>query len=64
MKICSKCVMPETWDGIAFDEQGVCNICRESEKKVQIDWDERQKWLNEILRKYQNYAKCHFLGIL
>jgi len=49
--------MPETWDGIAFDEQGVCNICRESEKKVQIDWDERQKWLNEILRKYQNYAK-------
>jgi len=57
MRRCTKCVMTETWAGITFDEEGVCSICREAEKKVQINWDERQEWLNEILGKYRNYAK-------
>lgn len=54
---CTRCVMPETWAGIKFDEEGVCNICRESEKKVNIDWIKRQIWLFEILEKYRKYAK-------
>lgn len=57
MKRCTKCVMPETWPGISFDENGVCNICRENEKLVQIDWDERQRLLNEILDHYKERAK-------
>lgn len=28
MKTCSQCVLPDTFPGIAFDEQGVCNYCR------------------------------------
>jgi hypothetical protein len=28
MKICRTCVLPETFPGIRFDEQGVCNQCR------------------------------------
>ena len=32
MKRCTRCVMPETWDGITFDEEGVCSLCREYEK--------------------------------
>jgi hypothetical protein len=28
MTICSKCVLPETFPGISFDEHGVCNFCR------------------------------------
>lgn len=28
MKICSKCVLPETFPGIVFDDNGVCNYCR------------------------------------
>lgn len=27
MKRCSKCVLPETFPGISFDEKGVCNYC-------------------------------------
>lgn len=42
MKICTKCVLPETFPGINFDEHGVCNFCRdfkgeqalEAEKKM------------------------------
>lgn len=28
MKICIRCVLPETFPGIVFDEEGVCNYCR------------------------------------
>ncbi len=27
MKICTKCVLPETFPGIKFDEEGICNFC-------------------------------------
>lgn len=27
MKICAKCVLPETFPGIKFNEEGVCNYC-------------------------------------
>ncbi len=50
-------MMPETWAGISFDAEGVCSICRESEKEIKIDWQERQRILKEILRKYKEYSK-------
>ena len=28
MKRCTRCVLPETFPGIEFDEEGVCNYCR------------------------------------
>ena len=28
MSICSRCVLPDTFPGISFDDQGVCNYCR------------------------------------
>ncbi|MBI5586774.1 MAG: hypothetical protein HY889_00230 [Deltaproteobacteria bacterium] len=28
MKTCTRCILPETFPGIEFDEQGVCNHCR------------------------------------
>ena len=56
LKRCTRCVMPETWEGITFDEEGVCSICREYEKKKYIDWKERQKNFKEILQEYKKYA--------
>jgi len=57
MKRCTKCVMPETWPGISFDEGGICSICRENEKEIDFDWNKRQEILKEILKKYKNHAK-------
>lgn len=54
MKYCSKCVLPDTHETVRFDEQGVCNICRQAEQKHEvIDWEERRKWLDEIVSKYK-----------
>jgi N-acetyl sugar amidotransferase len=49
--------MPETWAGITFDNDGVCNICREYEKKQRIDWGNRQARLDEILAYYRKQAR-------
>lgn len=31
MKICNKCILPETFPGIKFDDQGICNHCQRAE---------------------------------
>jgi tRNA(Ile)-lysidine synthase TilS/MesJ len=37
MRLCVKCVLPETFPGINFDSEGVCNHCRSYEKsKLQV----------------------------
>lgn len=57
LKRCSRCVLPETWPGITFDSEGVCSVCRNYEKKGQIDWNERRRWLGDILGKYRDRSK-------
>lgn len=54
MKICSKCVVPETVDTISFDHQGVCSVCRQIEFKDTIDWFERRKQLDELIAQYKD----------
>ena len=53
LKKCVKCLLPETYETIEFDENGVCNICRSSDHKTKIDWDERKKLLDRIIEKHR-----------
>lgn len=32
LRLCKRCILPETFPGISFDEEGVCNHCRREEK--------------------------------
>lgn len=50
MKVCKRCVNPETRPNIYFDEEGVCPVCRfeEQKKGKRIDWDARAEELKEI----------------
>ena len=55
MKYCKKCVLPETHETIIFDEEGICNICRQSEiKHHTIDWEARKEILNQLLANYKD----------
>ena len=48
MKICKKCIQPDSRPGIYFDENGVCGACLwEDEKKI-IDWEKRYQELEDI----------------
>ena len=44
----------ESHESIQFDEEGVCNICRQAEVKHNINWDERKKMLEAIANRYRD----------
>jgi len=55
MKYCTKCVLPDTHETIAFDENGVCNICRQAEIKHEaVNWEERGEMLLTIIERYKD----------
>ena len=54
LRRCTRCVMPETHETISFDEEGVCNICRQQEyKKESIDWTAKKSELMAIADKFR-----------
>ena len=55
MKICSKCVIPETAETLTFNkEDGSCTVCNNSKIKNEIDWDERNRTLDRLIKDYKN----------
>lgn len=51
LRYCVRCCMPETNEGMGFDEMGICKACRSSEQKMRINWADRQKQLSALLDK-------------
>jgi len=54
MKYCTRCCMPESNEGIKFDEMGICQACQSAEQKIHIDWTEREKQLRDLLEYYKS----------
>lgn len=46
--------MPDTRPRIVFDEDGVCNACRNAEEKKRIDWDARRRECLELVEPYRS----------
>jgi len=60
MKVCSRCIQPDTRPGIYFDDQGVCGACLWEEEKKEINWEAREKELEEIAEWAKNTAKSNY----
>ena len=45
LKYCRRCCIPETQEGVEFDELGICRPCSSSEDKMRIDWNQKEKEL-------------------
>lgn len=57
---CTKCTLPITWETLYFDDDGVCNICRNWEiKDTQVDWDQREQDFQKILMDIKD-RKCDY----
>ena len=54
IKYCKRCVMPNTKPNLSFDEEGICNACRNYEKRDAVDWNKRKEELMSILDKYRS----------
>jgi N-acetyl sugar amidotransferase len=57
---CARCCMPETMEGITFDQIGICVPCRSSEEKMHINWEERRAELIALLDQHrsEDYYDC------
>ena len=56
LKYCTRCCIPETQQGIKFDEMGICQACQSSEQKIHINWVEREKEFRKILETAKRKA--------
>ena len=56
MKYCNRCIMPETTEGIDFDENGICRACASSEQKMHINWEERRKCYGDCCQRQTGCA--------
>ena len=50
LKKCSKCILPETYPFIKFNEKNICNYCENYEKQIFLGEDE----LNNYLEKFRS----------
>ncbi len=54
MRKCTMCLLPETQETLSFDEEGVCNVCRQHEfKNERINWEERKKVFEAMIEEYR-----------
>lgn len=60
MKICKRCIQPDTRPGIYFNNDGVCGACLWEEEKKSIDWQARKKELQEIADWAKNTTKSNY----
>lgn len=56
IQYCIRCCVPETQEGVQFDEMGICTACGSSEDKMHIDWVARERQLKKILQEAQSKA--------
>jgi N-acetyl sugar amidotransferase len=61
MNYCVRCCMPESNEGIKFDEMGICQACQSAEQKIHLDWTARERELRRLLEHHkglQNDYDC------
>src|SRR5690606_11002275 len=57
LKRCTQCILPETFPFIEFDEQGVCNYCRNS-KKMEVKGPDAHEQFISPLRSKSGEPDC------
>ena len=55
LKRCSRCLLPDSFPGISFDEDGVCNYCHDQPPFVELGEDAFTELLNRYRGKGDEY---------
>lgn len=56
MKYCNRCIMPETTEGLEFDDNGICRACVSAEQKMHINWEDRRAQLDALIQSVKDRA--------
>lgn len=54
MRLCTRCVLPETHETITFDNEGVCGVCRGQELKSTLNWQSKLSELRDLIDSLPN----------
>ena len=57
MKICKKCIQPDTRPGVFFNNESICGACLWEEERSKIDWNKRRNQLKKIAETAKNKSK-------
>jgi len=49
MKICRRCIIPDSRPNIQFDEDGECNACVAHRTRFDIDWEKREQAFGQVV---------------
>lgn len=54
LRKCGSCLLPETYETIEFDANGICNVCRgKAFRDEKIDWTDRKRQLDELVERHR-----------
>lgn len=62
LTLCTRCILPETFPGISFDDQGICKYCRQEEKRnspLQEKKDEYRQRLDNLIEDVRDKAPVY-----
>ena len=57
MQKCSVCLLPQTHETITFNEEGICSVCGNLEKKSQVSWESRREVLETLIAEKRSLNK-------
>jgi N-acetyl sugar amidotransferase len=60
MRYCKRCVQPDTRPGIFFSEDGICGACLWEDEKKTIDWNAREKELQDLVEQVKSAAEGQY----
>lgn len=53
LKLCSRCILPDTFPGVMIDADGICNFCRKSEGADTVHSDAQKNYAQKFLHLIQ-----------
>jgi hypothetical protein len=53
--LCKKCILPNNYSGISFNEMGICNLCESFKKSQYLGEDKLKEDINTILKEKNEY---------
>lgn len=54
MRLCKRCIYPDTKPDLFIDEEGICSACRNYEARASVDYEARLGELKAILERYRS----------
>lgn len=60
MKICKRCIQPDSRPGIFFNKKGICGACLWEDEKKTIDWNSRRQEFQQIAKQAKENTKVNY----